>query len=109
MFSNIYHISRLIQFRIRGNLTDKFGENGIVTILIAKVKKNRIEIIQWLMSCRVFNRGLEFAVFDQLISWCKNESISTILGYYIPTKKNLIVKNQLIFSKLDNLIHFFQL
>ena len=89
---------------IVGNLTDKFGENGIVTILIAKIKKNRIEIIQWLMSCRVFNRGLEFAVFDQLISWCKNKSISTIHGFYIPTKKNLIVKNfyeNLNFKKID--------
>ena len=70
---------------IVGNLDDKFGENGIVTVLIAKIKKDKIEIIQWLMSCRVFNRS-EFAVFDQLISWCK-KSISTIHGFYIIKKK----------------------
>ena len=90
-------------FSIAGNLNDKFGENGIVTIFIAKIKKNRIEIIQWLMSCRVFNRGLEFAIFDQLISWCKNKSISTIHGI-IQTKKNSIVKNfykDLKFKKID--------
>jgi len=89
---------------IVGNLDDKFGENGIVTILIAKVKKDKIEIIQWLMSCRVFNRGLEFAVFDQLISWCKKNSISTIHGFYIPTKKNKITKDfykNLNFKNID--------
>ena len=89
---------------IVGNLNDKFGENGIVTILIVKIKKNRVEIIQWLMSCRVFNRGLEFAIFDQLIFWCKNRSILTIQGLYIPTKKNLIVKNfykDLSFKKIN--------
>ena len=91
-------------FSIAGNLNDKFGENGIVTIFIAKIKKNRIEIIQWLMSCRVFNRGLEFAIFDQLISWCKNKSISTIHGSFIQTKKNSIVKNfykDLKFKKIN--------
>ena len=91
-------------FSIAGNLNDKFGENGIVTIFIAKIKMNRIEIIQWLMSCRVFNRGLEFAIFDQLISWCKNKSISTIHGSFIQTKKNSIVKNfykDLKFKKID--------
>jgi|TARA_B110001452_G_scaffold109446_1_gene90818 FkbH-like protein len=99
---NIIDNSNFLTFA--GNLNDKFGENGIVTILIVKIKKNKVEIIQWLMSCRVFNRGLEFAIFDQLISWCKNNSILTIQGLYIPTKKNFIVKNfykNLGFNKIN--------
>ena len=45
------------------------------------------------MSCRVFNRNLEFAVFDNLIDLCKKEDISTICGYYNESKKNFIVKD----------------
>ena len=45
------------------------------------------------MSCRVFNRNLEFALFDYLISQSKNKGISTICGNYIKSKKNFIVKD----------------
>ena len=70
IYANIKETKNIINnsnfLSIVGNLNDKFGENGIVTILIAKIKKDKIEVIQWLMSCRVFNRGLEFAIFDQI-------------------------------------------
>ena len=45
------------------------------------------------MSCRVFNRNLELALFDHLINFCKKKGISTIYGYYIKSKKNFIVKD----------------
>ena len=78
---------------ISGNLKDKFGDNGLVTVLVGKIKKQTIDILLWLMSCRVFNRNLEFAVFDNLIDLCKKEDISTICGYYNESKKNFIVKD----------------
>ena len=78
---------------ISANLEDKFGDNGIVTILIAEIKKRRLEIKSWLMSCRVFNRNLEIALFDQLIILCKKKGIENIHGSFIPGDKNNIVKN----------------
>ena len=78
---------------ISANLEDKFGDNGIVTILIAEIKKRRLEIKSWLMSCRVFNRNLEIALFDQLIILCKKKGIENIHGTFIPSDKNNIVKN----------------
>tara|TARA_B110000438_G_scaffold302930_1_gene362323 strand:- start:72 stop:1778 length:1707 start_codon:yes stop_codon:yes gene_type:complete len=78
---------------ISANLEDKFGDNGIVTIFIAKIKKRRLEIKSWLMSCRVFNRNLEIALFDQLIILCKKKGIENIHGTFIPSDKNNIVKN----------------
>ena len=45
------------------------------------------------MSCRVFNRNLEFALFDHLIYSCQNKGISTIYGNYVKGKKNFIVKD----------------
>ena len=57
------------------------------------------------MSCRVFNRNLEFALFDHLIYSCQNKGISTIYGNYVKGKKNFIVKDfykTLDFKKVKN-------
>ena len=80
-------------FTISGNLKDKFGDNGLVTVLVGKITKDRVDVILWLMSCRVFNRNLEFAVFDNLVKYCKNKKILKIYGYYNKDKKNFIVEN----------------
>jgi len=78
---------------VAGNLKDKFGDNGLVTVVIGKIKKQTMDITVWLMSCRVFNRNLEFALFDCLINLCKSKGISTIYGNYIKSEKNMIVKD----------------
>ena len=90
---------------ISGNLEDKFGDNGLITLLIGKIKNQTIDIVIWLMSCRVFNRNLEFALFDHLIYSCQNKGISTIYGNYVKGKKNFIVKDfykTLDFKKVKN-------
>jgi len=89
----ITQISKSSKFlTISGNLKDKFGDNGIVTIFIGKIDKKNIHIYLWLMSCRVFNRNLEFALFDKLVSLCKKKDITKIYGYYKKSDKNGIVK-----------------
>lgn len=76
-----------------GKLTDKYGNNGLISILIGKVVKKQCHIDLWLMSCRVLNRNMEFAMFDSLVEQCKNHEITEIFGYYIKTEKNVIVAN----------------
>lgn len=76
---------------ICGDLNDKFGNNGIVTILIGKKEKECLHILLWIMSCRVFKRDLEYALFDTLIGECNKHGITKIYGHYIPTKKNKLV------------------
>ena len=91
---DVIKISKNLNFlTISGNLIDKFGDNGLVTVLVGKIKKQAIDITIWLMSCRVFNRNLELALFDHLVSLCQKKGISTIYGYYTKGKKNFIVKN----------------
>ena len=103
---DVVKISKNLNFlTISGNLIDKFGDNGLVTVLVGKIKKQAIDITIWLMSCRVFNRNLELALFDHLVSLCQKKGISTICGYYIKGKKNFIVKNfyeTLGFKKVKN-------
>ena len=74
-----------------GRLADRFGDNGLVTALIGRVSGDALEVNVWVMSCRVFQREMEFAMFDALVEECRGRGLRTIVGVYIPSKKNAIV------------------
>jgi FkbH-like protein len=78
---------------IAGRLTDKFGDNGLVTVLIASVKNHSAHVDAWLMSCRVFKRGLEYAAFKHLLDILKARGVKRVNGTYLPTEKNALVEN----------------
>ncbi len=77
-----------------GRLIDKFGDNGVISTIIGNIKKDELHIDLWLMSCRVFNRGMEYAMFDDLVDKCKRRGIKKIIGYYYKTAKNEIVSQK---------------
>lgn len=79
--------------RLCGRLEDKFGDNGIVSVVIGKKENLTLKIDLWLMSCRVLKRNMEFAMLDTLVSYAKAQGIEKIIGYYYKTKKNNMVKN----------------
>ena len=72
-------------------LDDKFGSNGIVSALVGELIGNDLHIRIWVMSCRVFKRDLELAIFYCLVERVKSAKIKKIIGYYYPTSKNEIV------------------
>jgi len=74
-----------------GRLADKFGDNGLVSVLIGRAIDETLELDLWLMSCRVLNREMEFAMFDALVEQCQARGIRKIVGVYIPSKKNSLV------------------
>ena len=74
-----------------GKLADKFGENGLVSVLIGKLDNEICKIDLWLMSCRVLKRELEYEMFNELVKICKQKNILKIKGEYLPTKKNSMV------------------
>jgi len=74
-----------------GRLADRFGDNGLVSVLIGRVADQTVELDLWLMSCRVLNREMELAMFDALIEQCQARGIRKIVGVYIPSKKNGLV------------------
>ena len=77
---------------ICGTLWDKFGNNGLVSVILGQVTPdNAVEIYIWVMSCRVFKRNLEYAMFDRLVEECKKRGINKIIGRYIATNKNMPV------------------
>ena len=76
-----------------GKLTDKFGDNGVVSVVFGHKDADVFHIDLWLMSCRVLKRDMEIAMMDELVKCCREAGIKTIRGYYYPTKKNAMVKD----------------
>lgn len=77
--------------RLCGRLCDKFGDNGIVSLVIGRCEGNELHVELWLMSCRVLKRDMELAMLDQLVKKCRERGISRIIGYYYKTAKNSMV------------------
>lgn len=76
-----------------GKLSDTFGDNGVVSVVIGKIENSVCNIELWLMSCRVLKKNMEYAMLDTLVEECKKKNIDTIIGHYFPTAKNSMVKN----------------
>ena len=75
-------------------LEDKFGDNGLVAVVILKpTTKDTLFIDTWLMSCRVLKRGLEDFVLNTIVEQAQNAGYHKIIGEYIPTAKNKMVEH----------------
>jgi FkbH-like protein len=75
-----------------GKLEDRFGDNGVVSVVIGHVTDGICEIDLWIMSCRVLKRDMEFAMMDTLVHRCRERGVREIRGFYYPTAKNAMVK-----------------
>lgn len=102
--SEIEHMANNSSYiTLYGRLTDCFGDNGLVSVVIGEKRDNTLHILLWLMSCRVLKRGMEYAMYDELIRRAMNIGIDELVGYYYPTKKNTMVStlyDDLGFSKI---------
>mgnify|MGYP004713030951 FL=1 len=76
-----------------GKLKDKFGDNGAVSLVIGKKNGDTLELILWLMSCRVLKRDMEQAMLDTLVWQSRESGIRKLHGYYYKTAKNAMVKD----------------
>lgn len=76
-----------------GRLTDKFADNGLVTVVIGQIRGEDLHIKLWLMSCRVLKRGMEDAMMNAVFAEAERRGIRNVIGYYRPTQKNGMVRD----------------
>ena len=69
-----------------GKLEDKFGDNGVVSVVIAQRKK-AAHIRLWLMSCRVLKQDMELAMLDELVERCQEAGIEKFTDTIIRRRK----------------------
>jgi FkbH-like protein len=74
-------------------LQDKFGDNGLISMVILKKNSTELFIDTWIMSCRVLKRGMENLVLNEIVTLAKQQGCKRIVGEYIPTAKNGMVKD----------------
>lgn len=90
----ISYITKSVQYlTLSGRLTDRFGDNGLVSAMIGKIDSKQLYIELWIMSCRVFGRQFEYLMFEELLNLCRKAGITAITGKYIPSAKNNPVKD----------------
>lgn len=96
-------------------LEDKFGDNGLIAVVILKeleslkpsetLKSHEVIFVDtWFMSCRVLKRGMENFTLNTIVSWAKENGYKKIIGEYLPTQKNGMVAEHytsLGFTKLE--------
>ena len=69
---------------------DKYGDNGLIAVMILVPEGEDVRIDSFLMSCRVMGRKLEDALVDAAA--CRFPGARRLLGEYLPTAKNAPVK-----------------
>jgi len=79
------------------SLTDKFGDHGLVSVLLAVpgngATEKTLRIDTWLMSCRVIGRTAEEFFFNSLIERARDLGYESVEGEFISTKKNAMVED----------------
>ena len=73
-------------------LSDKFGDTGLISVVILKRDRREVMVDTWLMSCRVLGRGVEQFAMNYVVAWAKRNACDAVVGVYIPTAKNAMVK-----------------
>jgi FkbH-like protein len=85
-------------------LEDKYGDYGLISLIILKKQADALFVDTWIMSCRVLKRGMEKFVLNRIVDLARKNGFSKIVGEYLPTVKNSMVKDHyrdLGFTKIE--------
>jgi FkbH-like protein len=81
---------RIVGLQLR--LLDRFGDNGIIAIVIGRLQESGDFLIDtWLMSCRVLGRQVEEATLNLVAAEAGRRGAARIVGDYIPSPRNGMV------------------
>jgi FkbH-like protein len=72
-------------------LSDVFGDNGMISVIVVRKEDALWEIETWLMSCRVLGRRVEEAVLAEIAAAGLANGVKTLVGRFIPTDRNMMV------------------
>ena len=74
-------------------LSDKFGDYGLISVVVLKPAGEDLEIDEYLMSCRVLQRGVESFAMNNIFAYARSLGARRVVGHFIPTAKNDMVKD----------------
>jgi FkbH-like protein len=72
-------------------LSDRFGDNGLISVVILHVVEDALVIDTWVMSCRVLARSVEELICNEILKVARQRGCREIIGTYRPSAKNALV------------------
>ena len=72
-------------------IRDKFGDYGLVAVMIGVPDGDAVRVDTWLMSCRVIGRTAEQFTLKQFLERAMAHGYRRVAGEFIPSKKNALV------------------
>lgn len=78
-------------FRLR----DRVGDAGIISVLLASVHADVATVNGWVMSCRVFGRGVEWAAADHLDRWLSTRDVGKVVAPFTGGPRNAMITDVL--------------
>ena len=88
---SLMHDPNAVPFTL--TLSDKFGDYGLISVVILKIAGNSLLIDEYLMSCRVLQRGVEHFAMNNIFAYAGRQGAKRVVGQYSPTAKNGMVKD----------------
>ena len=71
-----------------GQSADRFGDMGTTCVAVARVDHDRLELLPFVLSCRVFGYGIERAMLHHLKRVAAQRGLRRIVGRIIETPHN---------------------
>jgi len=76
-------------------LKDNVGDAGIISVLLAKKSSFGMQLVGWVLSCRVFNRGVEWAVAEHFATWVGQRGGSSVAAPFAAGPRNALITDVL--------------
>ena len=71
--------------RVRGEvfrLVDRVADSGVISVLFSRIEETHVEMLAWVLSCRVFGRGVEWAVAGRLADHARDTVTGRVIAPY---------------------------
>jgi len=85
--TSLAHVTRTVR------LKDRFGDHGLISVLIGRIDGDTLTLDGWLMSCRVLNRGVEQLLLNEVVAAAHRLGLRRVVGSYIQTDRNGLVRD----------------
>jgi FkbH-like protein len=77
-------------------LADRLGDAGLISVLLATCDDNVGRVVAWVMSCRVFGRGVEWAAAEHLAAWLTEHGAGRVELPYVHGPRNGLLADVLL-------------
>lgn len=74
-------------------VSDRFGDYGLVGVVIFEEKENSLQIDSFMLSCRVLGRGVEHRILQELGKKAVSANLTSVDIKFQPTTKNVPIFN----------------